>query len=828
MKASTGISFNNGTNEMGRFYTSTGNLLIQTGGTFTDSGFKLDVQGTIRSTGDGLFNDITIGQTGGGRYIKWGLNDVWMISGTTNIANFSTSGVNVPNTLTAGGGTSISGGADISGYSRKLTFPAVVFHTQTHVLISQSDMNYGGNTTKPGNIWIYPGKNTTNSVFGDIHLSHDGTEARGNVAIGSSATPAYKLSVTGAGGFTGDASNNAIYISTGKRIFFNNREVAIGESVTATYEGFGIGYSINANSGGILIGKNLSNSTFTNVVMLRHNDSGLLTATSSSTLNIGSSNTSGVAIFGATSGATTNREIAIYGTTSGAGIEGNIAIGRESQATGPYAIALGAFAIAGTGEFVAGCRDKPVSNVYFGSGNQSTSIGVGVGNPYTINGSGAYGTDFAGGNITIAGGRGTGTGTPGDVIISTATATASGTTLQSLTQRVWIKGGNGNVGIGASPNASYKLDVQGIVAAVNAMYINSASDALFYFQKNGASKWRIGNADVLDSNYFQLFDSVNNRQVIRWNNNATATFTSDFTFVGNTNAPVTVQSAQPTFLVEAIGATNSVNIDLKPSGGANSTIRNIGGSSIEFHTGSTSTERVRIATNGNVGINNNNPSQNLSVSGNSQINHAYTHTSGIYVSGLSSFTDVTTGSSPSYNSGMFYGAFQSYYRNQFSANATIPNSVIQSSQFNGSQIRFINTNTAITMTQGTGGDIRAYANQILQFSFDNAQASCSVSHVACIQILAPFYQGANNPTISNYFGLLLNDSAEYTANITITKRWAIYQNGASDNNYFKGKVIIGSTDAVGTSPLNVKNLPTSSAGLSTGDVWNDAGTLKIF
>ena len=29
------------------------------------------------------------------------------------------------------------------------------------------------------------------------------------------------------------------------------------------------------------------------------------------------------------------------------------------------------------------------------------------------------------------------------------------------------------------------------------------------------------------------------------------------------------------------------------------------------------------------------------------------------------------------------------------------------------------------------------------------------------------------------------------------------------------------------SPLSVKNIPTSSAGLNTGDVWSDAGDLKI-
>jgi hypothetical protein len=186
------------------------------GGT-VDAGYKLDVQGTIRSTGDGLFNDITIGQTGGGRYIKWGLNDVWMIVGTTNIANFNANGVNIPNTLTAGGGTSISFGSEISGYSKKITFTPSVNHTQTHVLIGQSDSAYGGNTTQPGNIWVYAGKNTNNNLIGNIHLGHNGTEARGRVAIGSSVAPTHTLDVTGTGRFTEALYSNTCVYATGNQ-----------------------------------------------------------------------------------------------------------------------------------------------------------------------------------------------------------------------------------------------------------------------------------------------------------------------------------------------------------------------------------------------------------------------------------------------------------------------------------------------------------------------------------------------------------------------------------------------------------------------------------
>lgn len=46
------------------------------------------------------------------------------------------------------------------------------------------------------------------------------------------------------------------------------------------------------------------------------------------------------------------------------------------------------------------------------------------------------------------------------------------------------------------------------------------------------------------------------------------------------------------------------------------------------------------------------------------------------------------------------------------------------------------------------------------------------------------------------------------------------------DNSINGKVMIG-TKTAGGSKLRVVGLPTSSAGLSAGDIWNDAGTLKI-
>ena len=124
-----------------------------------------------------------------------------------------------------------------------------------------------------------------------------------------------------------------------------------------------------------------------------------------------------------------------------------------------------------------------VTDVFIGRPARAISFtgDPGAGTATSINGMGGTGlTDATGGNLTIAGGIGLGAGTPGDVIISTATPTSTGTTLQTLTQRVWIKGDNGNVGIGATPNASYKLDINGTARVSSSLDIGNNSDQSTY------------------------------------------------------------------------------------------------------------------------------------------------------------------------------------------------------------------------------------------------------------------------------------------------------------------------------------------------------------
>jgi hypothetical protein len=182
----------------------------------------------------------------------------------------------------------------------------------------------------------------------------------------------------------------------------------------------------------------------------------------------------------------------VYYNPSFGGINA-IALGANSFAntsgaiTDGTAIAIGYDAYANYYEFVSGSPTFPIKDVYFGSGViRKNGLSTGVGVAYTINGSGAFGTNFAGGNLTLAGGKGTGTGTAGSVIFSTSTPTTSGTTLQTLSERMRIDG-SGNVGIGTtSPTARLQVVGSGSTSGTESLKItDSAGTNLFRVRDDG-------------------------------------------------------------------------------------------------------------------------------------------------------------------------------------------------------------------------------------------------------------------------------------------------------------------------------------------------------
>ena len=174
--------------------------------------------------------------------------------------------------------------------------------------------------------------------------------------------------------------------------------------------------------------------------------------------------------------------IGILGST-----DRGIAIGMDTYA-GPLSIAIGGKTITtDVQQFVSGGLDAQngslIRDVYFGSGVQRNNV-LGPGFAYTIHGSGAYGGNQAGGDVTIAGGKGTGAGTPGSVIFSTADPVSSGSTFQTLSERARIAA-NGNFGINTN-DPSARLHVGAGTSVAGTAPVKLTAGDLLTTPENGA------------------------------------------------------------------------------------------------------------------------------------------------------------------------------------------------------------------------------------------------------------------------------------------------------------------------------------------------------
>ncbi|XAI97407.1 tail fiber protein [Leptolyngbya phage Lbo-JY46] len=123
-------------------------------------------------------------------------------------------------------------------------------------------------------------------------------------------------------------------------------------------------------------------------------------------------------------------------------------------------------------------------------------------------------------------------------------------------------------------------------------------------------------------------------------------------------------------------------------------------------------------------------------------------------------------------------------------NTTIPNSSIVSSNLNLTVIDALNNNIVLTDGVGPyGAELRSVSgsyNQItLQPQFSSNTAS--INNVATLVAASPYYlpSASNFPTITNFYGLLINSSNTFN-NTNITNRYGIYQQGEADINVFRG------------------------------------------
>ncbi|MDQ3014849.1 MAG: hypothetical protein M3Q73_03225, partial [bacterium] len=145
-------------------------------------------------------------------------------------------------------------------------------------------------------------------------------------------------------------------------------------------------------------------------------------------------------------------------------------------ATSSIAIGYSA-AVTASNQLVIGSSDTngAITDAYFGSGvTKASPAGI------TINSTGGSGTNNAGASLTIAGGKSTGTATPGSLIFQTSAIGSSGSTLQSLAERMRINGVTGNVGIGTSTPYA-KLSVAGLVVGQNFVSTSTTASSTFAY-----------------------------------------------------------------------------------------------------------------------------------------------------------------------------------------------------------------------------------------------------------------------------------------------------------------------------------------------------------
>lgn len=202
---------------------------------------------------------------------------------------------------------------------------------------------------------------------------------------------------------------------------------------------------------------------------------------------------------------------------------------------------------------------------------------------------------------------------------------------------------------------------------------------------------------------------------------------------------------------------------------------------------------------------------------------AYTQVNALQRTGIVSILTTTTAAGAGYYSGLAYTALTGYHENIFNGSVTIPNSVTVGGINSIATLRFNTASASVSIAQATG--FRAYSVYDGMIAFSSAQAGGSVSHVAVFHAKAPYYQGANTPTITNFYGLLINDSTEYNTWVAVTNRWGVYQAGASDNNYFNGNLLLGSTVNTGLARLQVTGAIQQTSVTSSMLKVNSSGVL---
>jgi len=339
----------------------------------------------------------------------------------------------------------------------------------------------------------------------------------------------------------------------------------IQSSTYNTYAGIEIGYSNSSLTttplvaGSTVIGYNNSYKNGSQIIIGQSNNTDTATSTGTSIILgnnnkiTGSNSTGGTIVIG-------NNNTADQPTL---GINAAIIIGQSNNTNGYYGAGLigSNLKYYGNQQLAFGGNrsevDYSVKEVWFGYGvmneNNATNTNQGSGPNVSINVSRAYSgsdinsgwpnTNKSGGSLTLNGGQGTGIGSAGDVIIGTPTTGSTGTTFHTPTNRVWVKGHTGYVGIGvSSPLTTLHVSGSGLFTSAvtsSTMIISSSRDSIVtivgsgsanpLFTVNGSQGQLFSITDSLSGSLFSVND-VSGLSILE-------VFSDQTTLIGSNLAP---------------------------------------------------------------------------------------------------------------------------------------------------------------------------------------------------------------------------------------------------------------------------------------------------
>jgi len=175
------LSFAVGGSEKLRLFND-GNVLIQSGGTFSNAGYKLDVNGTVRFTSNLLAQKVQVGTAAT-------INDATGVGNTLQFANYSA-------------GVFVTGSADSYIYKTSGAFGGL--SAQTLIFQTRSDVGGGG--------FAFVGGSTPSAVATISSTGAASFSSRVNVN-GATDDGSTALNVTGSGKFSGAVTSNELILS---------------------------------------------------------------------------------------------------------------------------------------------------------------------------------------------------------------------------------------------------------------------------------------------------------------------------------------------------------------------------------------------------------------------------------------------------------------------------------------------------------------------------------------------------------------------------------------------------------------------------------------